>query len=196
MAVASARANAGTQRRVWWWCVHEQDDPARKIFPLFRIDRFTPARRTNEAGKLATHTATKNPTNGSEPHATTHLVAEADAEDALAGGEDAADEFNEREDPGLVGVRVAAAAGDDEAVEPGRLGVGGELPAHGAVHAPPLPVLLQQRAEHVEVAAVRLAHVIRVLAALQQRVRPGPRRRRRRGAIDHRGVLHRPHYHG
>ena len=144
-----------------------------------------------------------------------HLVAEADAEDALAGGVEPPDEVDEREDPGLVAVRVGAAPGDDEAVEAGRLGVGGELPAGRAVDAPRLAVLLQQRPEHLEVAAVRLAHVLRVLAALQHRV--GPRRRGRgrdddrrgggrrgeegglhrgRGVDGRRGVLERPHSHG
>lgn len=135
-------------------------------------------------------------------------MAEADAEDALPGGVEAADEVDEREDPRLVAVGVGAAAGDDEAVEAGRLGVGGELTADGAVGAPRLAVLLQQRAEHLEVAVVRLAHVLRVLAALQQRVRPRRRRRRdrdgggrggrrREEGLDGRGgAIERPHSHG
>ncbi|KAG8055826.1 hypothetical protein GUJ93_ZPchr0001g30029 [Zizania palustris] len=63
----------------------------------------------------------------------------------------AADEVDEGEDPGFVAVGVAAAAGDDEPVERGRLGVQRELTAHGAVHPPPLAVLRQQRAKHLEV---------------------------------------------
>jgi hypothetical protein len=129
-----------------------------------------------------------------------HLVAEADAEDALAGGVEAADEADEVQDPGLVAVRVGAAPGDDEPVEAGRLGVGGELPADGAVHAPALAVLLQQRAEDGEVAAVLLPHVLRVLAALQHRVRArcrgGAGLRQGRGLSGRRGVLERPHSHG
>jgi hypothetical protein len=125
-----------------------------------------------------------------------HLVAEADAEDALAGGVDAAGEVDEREDPGLVAVRVGAAPGDDEPVEPGCLGVGGELPADGAVHPPPLPVLLQQRAEDGEVAAVLLPHVLRVLAALQHRVRARPRGGGGGLQRGRRGVVERPHSHG
>jgi hypothetical protein len=129
-----------------------------------------------------------------------HLVAEADAEDALAGGVDAAGEVDEREDPGLVAVRVGAAPGDDEPVEPGCLGVGGELPADGAVHPPPLAVLLQQRAEDGEVAAVLLPHVLRVLAALQHRVRARPRGGGGGGGgglqRGRRGVVERPHSHG
>jgi hypothetical protein len=55
-------------------------------------------------------------------------VAEADAEDALDGGVDAADEVDEAEDPGLITVRVSKAPEDYDSVEAGRLVVGGELP--------------------------------------------------------------------
>jgi hypothetical protein len=75
-------------------------------------------------------------------------------------GVDTASEVDEREDLGLVAVRVGAAPRDDKPVEPGCLGVGVELPADGAVHPPPLAVLLQQRAEDGEVAVVLLAHVL------------------------------------
>jgi hypothetical protein len=113
----------------------------------------------------------------------------------MPGGVDMAGEVDEREDPGLVAVRVGAPPGDDEPVEPDCLGVGVELPADGAVHPPPLAVLLQQRAEDGEVAAVLLAHILRVLAALQHRVRARPRggggdglQRGRRGVVDTTGI--------
>ena len=68
----------------------------------------------------------------------------------MPSGVDAAGEVDERKDPGLVAVRVGAAPGDDEPVEAGRLGVGGELLADGVVDAPALAILLQQRTEHGE----------------------------------------------
>ena len=46
-----------------------------------------------------------------------HLVSEADAEELLPHGVELLEKGDERENPGVVAVGVAAAAGDDEAVE-------------------------------------------------------------------------------
>ena len=56
-----------------------------------------------------------------------------------------ADEIDEREDPRLIVVCVAAADGDDEVVQSHCLGVRRELHAHSAVHSPPLAVFWHRR---------------------------------------------------
>ena len=108
-------------------------------------------------------------------------MAEADAEETLAHGDEVADEEAQPEDPQVVGVRVVRAAADDEAVVPVALVRAGELAVHRPEHVPLLAaavadiaIVAERPDEHLQVAAVHLAHVVRVPRRQQQRVPPPP----------------------
>ena len=109
--------------------------------------------------------------------AVTYLVAKADAEDTLLGGDEVLDEEAQPQYPQLVGVRIVGAPANDEAVVFVEVLRGRELPVHRPEHVPHLLAVAaatEGTDEDVEVAAVRLDHVLGVPSRHQQRVPPAP----------------------
>lgn len=119
-----------------------------------------------------------------------HLVAEADAEDPLAHAVQRPHQEAQPQDPQLVGVRVVGAAADHEPVVGLKLTGARELAVDGPVQVPRLAGVAEGRYEDVEVPAVLVEHVLRVVRRHQQRVPPA---RRGRGRRRHRCLRNRNH---
>ena len=96
-------------------------------------------------------------------------MAEANTEDFFLHRVQFFEQIHEPADPEVVGVGVAAAAGDDEAVVAADSVVFGELAGGNAVHVPHLAVLRQHYHENPKIPPVLLLHEIGVLSAVQHR---------------------------
>jgi len=135
--------------------------------------------------------STARPAHRPAQRAAQHLVAEADAEDALPHGVERPQQRAEAPDPGLVAVRVPRAPAHHEPVVRRQVLRRRELAADHAEAVPPLPasaVAAEGGHEDVVVPAVRLPGVVRVPQRQQQRVPPRRwlrRRHRRSGERAH-----------
>lgn len=162
----------------------------RQLVPLpQRVEE--PARRRLGDGHLpdADVPAGAGLAHAASQRAADHLVAEADAEDPLAHAVQRPHQEAQPQDPQLVGVRVVGAAADHEPVVGLKLTGARELAVDGPVQVPRLAGVAEGRYEDVEVPAVLVEHVLRVVRRHQQRVPPARRRHGRR----HRCLRNRNH---